>query len=105
MSLDNLPNTGSENFETNCPKVLNSWKDLLEQRSDAIHTHNGGSIYYFIIFENDAEVVNNASVGGGELCTIMSDLSRLDIFDSGTSTWLKTAVSSIAQVIEAEMFD
>ncbi len=104
MALADLPDSGSANFETNCPAVLNSWKNSLEQKSDILHIHNGGSIYYLILFENNSIVINNGSIDGGELSVRQDNISNVYVFNSGTSLWID-AISGSASILQAEIFD
>jgi len=83
MSLSNLPNSGSANFESNLRSTLETWRDSIETKVPSTHSHSGASLY--VTIAEDMAALGNGSVTA-EL-GITQDTLTLYTWNQSGSTW------------------
>ncbi len=98
MALPELPNTGTVNFELECPTTLEVWRDVIPNTSSVTHIHTSGNSIY-IMFDFARSRFFNGSVDG--MLAVDKISSNLYLWNSGTSRY--NVVSG--DPIMAEVFD
>ena len=98
MSLANIPTTGTANFESNMPGVLNTWKDALELKAAYNHDHPGESLAIITIADNMSYLGDGPR--NGALGSITDD-KKLHLWNETNDSWRTVG----AGYLELEVFD
>jgi len=83
MALEPLPATGSDEFEVEVRRILNTWKDEWETKADSDHTHAGGNTILLSVVENEAALGTGATDGEIKVTEAMNWYQ----WDDGNSKW------------------
>lgn len=84
MALEDLPATGTDNFEVEVRRIFNTWKDEWDTKAAADHTHGEGGVVVSL-------VANTAALGAGatdgEVKITVDEYANKYTWDADNSKW------------------
>jgi len=85
MALEDLPNSGSESFETNVRGTLHTWKDSIEEKAGSSHTHGSGGGVSLTLVSREANLGTGAT--SGELSATTLEYNNMYAWDGPGELW------------------